>query len=107
METSRRERAQSDVRWMKKVLEPITHCPLTRTLCWCRLWLSRWNWKRNVKETWNYFISKSSALCSDVLLWCLYVGVVREEAARMWRKREEEWESESAARDRLMAEVTS
>lgn len=30
----------------------------------------------------------------------------REEAARMWRKRESEWERERQARDRLMREVS-
>lgn len=30
----------------------------------------------------------------------------REEAARMWQKREMEWEREREARDRLMAEVS-
>ena len=29
----------------------------------------------------------------------------REEVARMWRKREAEWEREKQARERLMAEV--
>ena len=29
----------------------------------------------------------------------------REEAARMWHKREQEWEKERAARERLMKEV--
>lgn len=29
----------------------------------------------------------------------------REEAARMWRKREAEWEREVKAREKLMAEV--
>ncbi len=32
-------------------------------------------------------------------------AMTREEAARMWRMREAEWESEAVARDRLMAEV--
>ena len=31
----------------------------------------------------------------------------REEVARMWRKREAEWEREKLARERLMAEVWS
>lgn len=30
----------------------------------------------------------------------------REEAARVWQKRETEWEREREARDRLMAEVS-
>ena len=30
----------------------------------------------------------------------------REEATRMWQKREEEWEREKLARERLMKEVS-
>lgn len=33
--------------------------------------------------------------------------VRREEAARMWQKRETEWEKERVAREKLMAEVRS
>ena len=43
--------------------------------------------------------------CSKVGISTMALCFSREEAARMWHKREQEWEKERAARERLMKEV--
>lgn len=41
-----------------------------------------------------------------VVFWCNCCYTYREEAARMWEKRDAEWARESKARERLMREVS-
>ena len=43
--------------------------------------------------------------CCAGLLLCIVLLFIREEAAKMWSKREAEWEKEAKARERLMNEV--
>lgn len=72
--------------------------------------LSKWRWRRDGRRIWSCSISKhyiglvSSCICTIMVCVCV-CAMTREEAARMWRMREAEWESEAVARDRLMAEV--
>lgn len=46
-------------------------------------------------------VGYTGALTSEIILPLSF----REEAKKMWEKREEEWEREKVARDRLMSEV--
>lgn len=46
-------------------------------------------------------VEYTGGLTSEVILPLSF----REEAKKMWEKREEEWEREKVARDRLMSEV--
>ena len=43
--------------------------------------------------------------CLEFLSVLFKLVICRDEAARMWTKREAEWERERLARERLMAEV--
>ncbi|NXU18705.1 TCHP protein, partial [Pardalotus punctatus] len=76
VQTVRQERAVADVAWMKRVIEE-------------QLQLE----KEREAELETIFRRKILPLS------------FREEAKKIWEKREEEWEREKAARDRLMNEV--
>lgn len=97
METTRRERAIADAAWMKRVIEEQLQLEQEREA------------EFDVLHRWAPGFAKSWPCRYGLLLLLrykpMYLNYFREEAQRVWEKREAQWEKERNARERLMQEV--
>lgn len=92
LETVRRERAVADAAWMKRVIEEQLKLERQREA----EFESLHRWVSTCRDSADSCFTREPTQLADF----------REEAQRVWERREAQWEKERKARERLMREVS-